>query len=152
MRRMIPLTSLTDTQKFAENLAARLSCGDVVTLAGDLGAGKTTFARFLIQALSPTPVEVTSPTFTLLHTYPVTLADATLCELYHYDLYRIEHPSALIELGIEEALSQIALIEWPERLGDTRVPIALALSFTLADDGARSVTVQGDAKRWSELT
>ncbi len=151
MSQTIPLLSLADTQKFAENLAARLSCGDVVTLAGDLGAGKTTFAQFLIQALSPQPVEVTSPTFTILQTYQVTLAGGATCELYHYDLYRIEHPSALLELGIEDALSQVALIEWPERLGESRLPIALALSFTLADDGARSVTVQGDPKRWSDI-
>ncbi len=152
MSQTIRLTSIQDTQKIAETLAARLSCGDVVTLAGDLGAGKTTFSQFLIQALSPHPVEVTSPTFTLLQTYPVTLADGTACELYHYDLYRIEHPSALIELGIEDALSHVALIEWPERLGDTRLPIALALSFTLTDDGARSVTIAGDNKRWSTIS
>ena len=132
-------------------LGSRLRCGDVVTLAGDLGAGKTTFAQFLIQSLSRAPVEVTSPTFTLLQTYPVTLADGVACELYHYDLYRIEHPSALIELGLEEAVSQVALIEWPERLGDARIPIALALSFTLADDGSRKVAITGDDARWSDL-
>ena len=152
MSRSFTLSSLSDTQKFAEILASRLRCGDVVTLAGDLGAGKTTFAQFLIQALSPQPVDVTSPTFTILQTYPVTLVGDVACELYHYDLYRIDHTSALIELGIEDALSQVALIEWPERLGNTRLPIALALSFTLTDDGARSVTIEGDPKRWSDIT
>jgi tRNA threonylcarbamoyl adenosine modification protein YjeE len=151
MPTVFQLSSPHDTQKLAETLGSRLRCGDVVTLAGDLGAGKTTFARFLIQSLSPAAVEVTSPTFNLLQTYPVTLGDGAPCELHHYDLYRIEHPSALVELGLEDALSQVVLIEWPERLGDTRVPIALALSFTLADDGSRSVTVHGDATRWSNL-
>ena len=144
------LTSRNDTRNFAEMLGSRLRCGDVVTLAGDLGAGKTTFAQFLIQSLSPAPVEVTSPTFTLLNTYPVRLADGAACELYHYDLYRIEHPSQLTELGIEDALTQVTLIEWPDRLAGMRIPIALALSFTLADDGTRSVTLHGDASRWSE--
>ena len=147
----IPLNSLDDTRTLAQTVAARLRCGDVVTLAGDVGAGKTTFAQFLIQTLSQTEVEVTSPTFTLLQTYPTTLADGSACELYHYDLYRIEHESALIELGLEEAVSQVALIEWPERLGSTQLPITLALSFTLAKDGARSVTLMGDATRWSEV-
>jgi tRNA threonylcarbamoyl adenosine modification protein YjeE len=145
------LHSLRDTQKLAETLGSCLRCGDVVTLAGDLGAGKTTFAKFLIQLLSSSPVEVISPTFNILQTYPVTLGDGAPCELHHYDLYRIEHPSALIELGLEDALSQVVLIEWPERLGSSRLPIALALSFTLADDGKRSVTMSGDALRWSNL-
>ena len=151
MPKVLKLNSPCDTQKLAETVASRLRCGDAVTLAGDLGAGKTTFAQFLIQSLSEQPVEVTSPTFNILQTYPVTLGDGAPCELHHYDLYRIEHPSALIELGLEDALSQVVLIEWPERLGDARVPIALALSFALADDGARSVTVHGDATRWSNL-
>ncbi len=151
MRVIFPLSGLEDTKKLAEMLASRLGCGDVVTLAGDLGAGKTTFAQFLIQALSPEPVEVTSPTFTLLLTYPVVLKDGAACELYHYDLYRIEEQSALRELGLEEALSNVTLIEWPDRLGSEKLPIALALSFALAEDGARSVTIEGDAARWSDL-
>lgn len=147
----IAMLTLADTRELAQTIAARLRCGDVVTLAGDLGAGKTTFAQFLIHALSSNEVEVTSPTFTLLQTYPVTLTDGAACELYHYDLYRIAHPSALIELGMEDALSQVALIEWPERLGDYKLPIALALCFTLANDGSRRIATRGDAKRWSNL-
>ena len=145
----VALPTLASTRELAQTIGQRLRCGDVVTLAGDLGAGKTSFAQFLIQSLSASEVEVTSPTFTLLHTYPVTLADGAACELHHYDLYRIEHPSALIELGIDEAVSQVVLIEWPERLGGMRLPIALALSFALANDGTRCVTITGDAKRWS---
>lgn len=151
INRKITANALDDTRALAQTVAARLRCGDVVTLAGDVGAGKTTFAQFLIQALSLTEVEVTSPTFTLLQTYPITLKDGSACELYHYDLYRIEHESALIELGLEDAVSQVALIEWPERLGSTPLPIALALSFSLAKDGARSVTLVGDATRWSDV-
>lgn len=150
-RKLQPLPTLDDTRKLAETVASRLRCGDVVTLAGDLGAGKTTFAQFLIEALSPIPVEVTSPTFTLLQTYPVELSDGTACELYHYDLYRIEHPSALAELGLEEAVAQVALIEWPERLAGARIPVALALYFTLANDGSRSVYAASNTDRWRDL-
>ena len=144
----LSLPTLSATRELAQTIAACLRCGDVVTLAGDLGAGKTTFAQFLIGALSVAEVQVTSPTFTLLQTYPVTLTDGSACELYHYDLYRIEHPSALIELGIEDAVNHVALIEWPERLGGYRLPIALALSFTLANDGSRYVTIDGDSRCW----
>ncbi len=135
-----PLTSLADTQKLAENLAKHVRCGDVITVAGDLGAGKTTFAQFLIQALSPRPVEVTSPTFTLLQTYPV-IAGGEPCEFYHYDLYRIEHESALVELGLDDAVNGVTLIEWPERLGGYRLPVSLALSFALQEDGTRSFAI-----------
>ncbi len=151
MTHSLLLTSCDDTRKLAETLASRLSCGDVVTLAGDLGAGKTTFAQFLIQALSPQVVEVTSPTFTLLQTYPVQLADGSACELYHYDLYRIEHPSALRELGLEEAVTQVALIEWPDRLAGASVPVTLALHFTIHENGSRSVTCTGMDPRWRDV-
>jgi tRNA threonylcarbamoyl adenosine modification protein YjeE len=147
---VISLSSLADTQALAARIAARVRVGDVITLTGDLGAGKTTFAQFLIQALSQQAVEVTSPTFTLLQTYPVTLANGVACELYHYDLYRIEHESALIELGFDDALAGVTLIEWPERLGSYRLPVSLALSITLADDGSRRVTLMGDA-RWKDV-
>jgi tRNA threonylcarbamoyl adenosine modification protein YjeE len=145
------LRTLGDTQALAEKLARRLRRGDVVTLAGDLGAGKTTFAQFLIRALSVGDVDVTSPTFTLLQTYPVTLADGAACELFHYDLYRIEHASALTELGLEEALQGCVILEWPQRLQGYRYPAALALSFALGEDATRIVTAAGDAARWGDL-
>jgi tRNA threonylcarbamoyl adenosine modification protein YjeE len=139
--------SVEHTKKIAQNLALRLVRGDVVTLAGDLGAGKTTFAQFLIQALSTAPVEVTSPTFTLLQTYPVALHSGDACELYHYDLYRIEHPSQLTELGMEDALQGITIMEWPERLEGVKMPVTLAISFTLDETGGHSIaTIMGDAR------
>lgn len=148
---ILSLKTLDDTKKLAETLAENLRCGDVVTVAGDLGAGKTSLARFLIQRLSEKNVEVTSPTFNLLQTYPVRLTDGTACEFYHYDLYRIEHPAAFAELGFEEAVSQLALIEWPERLGGYALPVTLALAFTLADDGSRTVRIDADPARLKEL-
>ena len=101
----------------AAALARALAPGDVLALRGDLGAGKTSFARGLIAALAraagEAPPEVPSPTFTLVQTYE--FPDAVL---WHFDLYRIARPDDALELGIEEAFADgITLIEWPERLG-----------------------------------
>ena len=145
-----PLTSLEESKALAQKLAAHIARGDVLSLRGNLGAGKTTFAQFLIQALSPVPVEVTSPTFTLLQTYPIALAGGETCECFHYDLYRIEQESALIELGFDDALENVTLIEWPERLGSYRMPVSLALSFTLGEDGVRGVDISPIAARWKD--
>jgi tRNA threonylcarbamoyl adenosine modification protein YjeE len=134
----LALPSLDATQALALRIAKTLTRGDVVALAGELGTGKTTFVQFLVAAMKG-GVEVTSPTFTLLQTYPVTLADGSACELHHYDLYRITHPRELEELGLEDA--PLAVIEWPERLADPRL-VTLALSFALASDGSRSVRIQ----------
>jgi len=120
-------------------LARALLPGDVVTLAGDLGAGKTTFARALIAAFAAEagqkPPEVPSPTFTLVQTYEFPRAT-----IWHFDLYRIERPEDAFELCIEEALADgIALIEWPERLGPLLPArrIEVRLAFGDAPDARR---------------
>lgn len=140
----IALVSLEDTRSLATALAQHAKPGDVLTLSGEVGTGKTAFARFFIQALSAAPVEVTSPTFNLLQTYAIGLKDGVETELWHYDLYRIENAAALTELGIEDALKHIVLIEWPDRLAGMRLPVAAALEFCLASDGARKVRVTRD--------
>ena len=129
----------------------------MVALRGDLGAGKTTLARALIRAL-PGPEgsdneEVPSPTFTLLQCYPRRPAD-----VWHFDLYRIEHPEEVYELGIEEAFAEgISLIEWPERMG-ALLPVDrldVTLAYRDADDaasvGGRRVTLQGGGDWQSRL-
>jgi tRNA threonylcarbamoyladenosine biosynthesis protein TsaE len=105
------------TAALARVLARALKPGDVVALEGDLGAGKTTFARALIAAFAAeagqTPPEVPSPTFTLVQTY-----DFPRATIWHFVLSRIDRPEDALELGVEEAFAEgIVLIEWPERLG-----------------------------------
>lgn len=146
-----PLHTLDDTRAVALRVAEALRPGDTVLLAGDLGTGKTTFAQQLIMALSELLVEVTSPTFTLVQDYPVTLRDGTRTQIFHYDLYRIEQVSALTELGLDEAEEQIRVIEWPERLGNNFAPQSwISLRFTL-ENGARVVTMKSDGSATKRL-
>ena len=85
-----------------------------ISLFGDLGVGKTVFARGFIQALTSKEQEVISPTFNLIQTYETHAFD-----IFHYDLYRIENASELLELGFEEAISLgVVLVEWPCKLGE----------------------------------
>lgn len=109
----IALPNLAATADFARRLATLLRNGDLVGLAGDLGSGKTTLARDLIAALSGRDREVPSPTYTLVQTY-----DCGALTVWHFDLYRVERPADVYELGFEDALADgVTLVEWPERLG-----------------------------------
>jgi tRNA threonylcarbamoyladenosine biosynthesis protein TsaE len=102
-----------DTIRLGETLAALVRPGDVITLSGTLGTGKSTLARALIRALTDAQEEVPSPTFTLVQQY-----DSAAGLIWHFDLYRLEKPDDALELDIEEAFAEgICLIEWPEQLG-----------------------------------
>ena len=109
----IDLPDESATHALAADLAGRAQRGDVIGLSGELGSGKTSFARAFIGARLD-PGEVPSPTFTLVEIYQSLTGPA----LWHFDLYRLERPEDAYELGIEEAFADgISLIEWPERLG-----------------------------------
>jgi len=111
-------------------LAAVVESGDAILLDGDLGAGKTVLARGLIQAAVGEDVEVPSPTFTLVQDY-----DASGFTVHHFDLYRLEHPDELLEIGIEDALADgVSLFEWPDRLGPWQPRDALIVRLRVADD------------------
>lgn len=116
-----------ETAQIAQTVSRLLHPGDVILLKGELGAGKSTFARALIQSLCGQSTEVPSPTFTLVQTY-----EAPKFVLWHFDLYRLEHSSEIYELGIEEAYAGgVSLIEWPERLGTSlpREYVEIELSY-----------------------
>ena len=135
--------------RLAELVALQLRRGDVLALRGDLGAGKTTFARALIAALMGEAAEVPSPTFSLSQSY-VTPRLAVA----HYDFYRLASAEEARELGFEEAAQEGAvLVEWPERasalLPDSRIDIELARdgrSPGAARDHARARTLRGQRR------
>ncbi|MEH6528016.1 MAG: tRNA (adenosine(37)-N6)-threonylcarbamoyltransferase complex ATPase subunit type 1 TsaE [Sneathiella sp.] len=109
------LKSQSETVAFAHQFSSALTKGDVVTLSGTLGAGKTAFIRAVLQSLIDPELEVPSPTFNLLLTYDVPGQNTTI---YHYDFYRIETPEEVLELDIDEAFDDgITLIEWADRMG-----------------------------------
>lgn len=108
----ILIADLAAAAALAGRLARRLRPGDVVGLAGPLGAGKTTFVRHILRALGVAG-EVPSPTFNLVLTYATPAG-----EVWHFDLFRLTAPEEAFELGIDEAFAEaICLVEWPERLG-----------------------------------
>jgi tRNA threonylcarbamoyladenosine biosynthesis protein TsaE len=121
--------SLTQLAELATKLADCTSPPLTICLWGDLGAGKTTFARFFIQSLLRISEDIPSPTFTLIQTY-----DSTKGEVWHCDLYRLKTPEEVEELGLIEAFSHtICLIEWPERimayLPQNRLDVKLSINL-----------------------
>lgn len=127
------------TATLGAKLATRLHPGDVVALHGDLGVGKTTLARALIQSLLGTLDSIPSPTFTLMQYY--TTPHGTVV---HCDLYRLKHPDELIELGWDDALADsIMLVEWPEHAGTYLPQHALHCALTSTPEGGRLATFSG---------
>lgn len=123
--------------EMAASLAPLLKTGDAVMLKGDLGAGKTFFARALVNALSKTPEEVPSPTFTLVQAY-----DLPEFTLWHFDLYRLEKKQDILELGWLDARREgVVLAEWPERLGSLlpKDRLDISVSFIKNSDNSREI-------------
>jgi tRNA threonylcarbamoyladenosine biosynthesis protein TsaE len=138
----INLTREQDTDRLGMRLAECLVAGDVVRLEGPLGAGKTTLARAVIRALVG-PVTVPSPTFTLVETY-----EAPDFGVWHFDLYRLEKPGDIWELGAEEAFDDaVSLIEWPERAGDKIPANAMTVALSLREGGR--VAILSGSEDWA---
>lgn len=137
-----------ETAALAGMLAACVKAGDLLALSGDLGAGKSTFARALIRAMLADPeAEVPSPTFTLVQNYET----GEEMELWHADLYRITEPEEVYELGLDEARTDaICLVEWPDRMPVDWWDGALELVFHIGDKGVRHIEFRGDANLWSD--
>ena len=134
----VNIDSLEKTKSLAEKIAKITKLGDVIELQGDLGAGKTTFARYFINSLLSTEEEVLSPTFNLVHTY-----DAKDFTIWHFDLYRLKHENEAEELGITDAFTNgVCIIEWPQII--TRIlPKSRLLINLLATDDSREAVIQG---------
>ncbi len=144
--------SADETQAVAARLATLLRPGDVLTLSGDLGAGKTTFTRGLVAALGIPAQAVTSPTFTLLHEYR-----GGRLPVYHADAYRLTNPADADEIGLTEVIDAgdgVAVIEWAERifaaLPAERLEIALEDTDSGGED-SRVITFTGRGERWANL-
>ncbi|MDK3017833.1 tRNA (adenosine(37)-N6)-threonylcarbamoyltransferase complex ATPase subunit type 1 TsaE [Pseudodonghicola flavimaris] len=143
----LSLASPEATADLARRLGALLHPGDSLLLEGDIGAGKTHFARALIQSLLPVPEDVPSPTFTLVQTY-----EGAPGEIWHADLYRLSDIGEIEELGLTQAMEEaICLIEWPDRLGDLAPPTALRLHFAAVADSedARLLTLDWTGSGWA---
>ena len=123
------------TDQLGATLATRLRIGDIIGLKGELGAGKTTLARAILRAAAEDArLIVPSPTFTLVEVY-----ETPRGSFWHFDLYRLETPEQVFELGWEEALAEgISIIEWPERLGPL-LPKHLSVTLEVDGDGRRAL-------------
>jgi tRNA threonylcarbamoyl adenosine modification protein YjeE len=143
---IVTLPDETATAELGARIARGLGAGDAVLLKGELGAGKTTLARSILRALG-VEGHVPSPTFTLVQAY-----DTETLPLFHFDLYRIESPADLAELGIDDALEQGAvLVEWPEKGFPSRLAgEALSVTLEQRDANAREARIAGPA-RWKGM-
>lgn len=130
--------SAEETFELAYGIGESLTEATVFLLCGDLGAGKTVFAKGIAAGLDIDPAEVNSPTFTLVN------AHAGRMRLYHLDLYRLRGTAGEVrEIGLEEMLNEpqaVVLIEWPERLGGWMIPAAYEVS--LNSDGGETRQIE----------
>jgi len=136
------LPDLAATEALAQRLSTRLIVSDVIALRGGLGVGKTTFSRALISNLMGETTDVPSPTYTLVQTY-----QAPAFPVFHFDLYRLEHPDDVFELGWEETQDGLTLIEWPNRSGPHLPRWRLDLTIEIAGD-IRIATLEPHGEDW----
>lgn len=142
-----------NVEALAARLAAVVTAGDLIALTGDLGAGKTTFARAFIRAvLGDRHAEVPSPTFTLVQTYETDDFD-----IYHTDLYRLHDPDEVYDLGLDDdRAASVLLVEWPDRMPEEWWQGALEISLrriegdTAGEDEARSVQLVAEPDGWTD--
>jgi tRNA threonylcarbamoyladenosine biosynthesis protein TsaE len=124
------------TEALGAAIAERLRPGDVITLSGPLGVGKTALARGLLAALGHAG-EVPSPSFAIVQPY-----DEVEPPVWHVDLFRIDSLGELDELGLDAASDGVLLVEWPEKAGPSAWPQALGLTLEFAEGGARRLTAK----------
>ena len=141
--RVFDLADEAATASLARRLAQHARPGDVIALRGDLGSGKTSFARAFIGE-----ADVPSPTFTLVQIY-----ERPPGRIWHFDLYRLQHPEEAVELDIEDAFAEgISLIEWPERLGPLLPAERLDIHFAFGPTPTvRCLRIMGHGRRGAAL-
>ena len=141
MREEILTLDLIGLEHFCEDISLKIKVGDIICLFGELGSGKTTFARNLINSVYKRnklkkPTSIKSPSFPILLTYEV-----NNFEIYHYDLYRISKSSELAEINIfEELHNSITIIEWPEVILDSLKDYNFySLNLTVTNENSRNI-------------
>ena len=133
-----------ETEELASALKENLQNGDIILLKGEIGAGKTIFARSLIQSAMDQVEEVPSPTFTIVQTY-----ETKLGSIWHADLYRLTDQSEIFELGLIDAfVSEIVIVEWPERLGHLEPQDALTVEIIILENDKREVIFSSNSSMW----
>jgi len=138
----LTLSDLEATEALAARVALLARPGDAILLEGPLGAGKSAFARaFLRRASGDAGLEVPSPSYTLVQSY-----ETRSGPVHHFDLWRLDGPGAVVELGWDELTSDIVLVEWPDRLGPLAPADALRISLTPLPDDTRRAVITG----WEE--
>ena len=136
------------TEQLGKELGQLLESGDLITLSGELGGGKTCFVRGIVAGSSPSALDmVASPTFAILNEYPGGIP------IYHYDCYRLRGSDDAIELGLEEHLlgTGICLVEWPDRIRDLLPPERLDIIFEYCGDSIRQISIIPLGTRGAEL-
>jgi tRNA threonylcarbamoyladenosine biosynthesis protein TsaE len=138
---IVDLPNLAAMESFGARIAAQLRPYDVVSLEGDLGAGKTTLARAILKALGHEG-DVPSPTFTIIERYD---APTLRLPVVHADFYRLDEPSELRELGLEDYRDEAAMIaEWPDKVGGfSHEPACIAVKLETVGQGRRAIVEAG---------
>lgn len=140
-------TSPEQTWKIGELLGSRLGAGDIVCLYGDLGSGKTNFSYGIAQGLDVQEQYITSPTFTLVNEYQGRVP------LYHLDLYRLNDPGELENIGFEEYIDSdgVAVIEWAEKAEDYLPEEHLSVYLASVDEHSRELGFLAEGERYQKI-
>ena len=131
-----------ETIELGRTLAAELPAKAVVLLIGNLGAGKTTLTKGIVQGLGPAdPAEVSSPTFTLIHEYGPSV--------YHVDLYRLDRPEQVATLGLEEIFDRraVVLVEWGEKFLELMPEDRVEIRLRSTGENSREIVIASSADR-----
>jgi tRNA threonylcarbamoyladenosine biosynthesis protein TsaE len=139
--------SAGETRDFARNMSKMLQPGDIISLSGDLGAGKTVFTKGLAEGLG-IKEPVTSPTFTIIKEY----TEGRL-PLYHFDVYRLGHPDELAELGVDEYFfsTGVSVVEWGNRVASLLPEEHLVIKIErMVDEDLRRIEIEPFGSKWTE--